>query len=92
MRIKTIFLIVVTILLTIIIMQNNQTYNFNILFWHPLVSNLVVMAVIAIISFIIGILVGRPRKVKFDNSHPSLDNPTGTKPDTLTDEDREYIN
>jgi len=92
MRIKTIFLIVITILLTIVIMQNNQSYNFNILFWHPLVSNLVVMALIAIVSFIIGMLTGRPRKVKFDNSHPSLDNPTGKKTDTLSDEDREYIN
>jgi uncharacterized integral membrane protein len=91
MRIKTIFLIVATILLTIIIMQNNQPFDFNILFFHTRISILVVLALVAIIAFIIGVLIGRPRKVKFDDSHPSMDNPTGTKNDTLSDEDREYI-
>jgi uncharacterized integral membrane protein len=92
MRIKTIFIIIITILLTIIIMQNNQQVKFNFLFSQFYISNLVVMAIVAVIAFIIGIMIGRPRKVKFDESHPSMDNPTGTKNDTLSDEDREYIN
>jgi uncharacterized integral membrane protein len=92
MRIKTIFLIIIVILLTIIIMQNNQEVKFNVLFSQFYISNLIVMAVIAVISFIVGMLIGRPRKVKFDNTHPSLDNPTGKKTDTLSDEDKEYIN
>jgi len=91
MRIKTILLIIVTILLTIIITQNTQDVTFNILFWHPSFSALVMMAVVAIISLIIGIMIGRPTRVKFDDSHPSMDNPTGTPPNTLSDEDREYI-
>lgn len=92
MRIKTILLIVVTILLTIIIMQNNQPVTFSILFWSPRFSILIMMALIAITSLIIGIQIGRPRKIRFDDSHPSMDNPTGTKTDTLSDEDRDYIN
>jgi len=91
MRIKTIFIIVVTILLTVIIMQNTRPITFNILFWQASVSGLVMMAVVAIISLVIGIMIGRPTKVKFDESHPSMDNPTGNKTDTLSDEDREYI-
>ncbi|EHQ25178.1 LapA family protein [Mucilaginibacter paludis] len=92
MRIKTIFLIVITILLTVIIMQNNQDVKFTVLFSQFYISNLIIMALMAIAGFVIGFLIGRPRKVKFDNTHPSLDNPTGKKSDTLSDEDREYIN
>lgn len=91
MRIKTIFIIVATILLTIVIMQNNQDVSFNILFWSSRFSILIMLAIIAIISFIIGLMLGRPRKSTFDDSHPSMDNPSGTKPDTLSDEDKEYI-
>jgi len=92
MRIKTIFIIAVTILLTIIIMQNTRPITFDILFWQASVSGLVIMAVVAVISLIIGIMIGRPTRVKFDDSHPSMDNPTGNKTDTLSDEDRDYIN
>jgi putative membrane protein len=84
MRIKTMFLIVATILLTIIITQNSADVTFNILFWHPVISRLVA-------GFIIGYMIGRPRTIRIDESHPSLNNPTGTPPDTLSDEDREYI-
>ncbi|OCX51535.1 hypothetical protein BEL04_16045 [Mucilaginibacter sp. PPCGB 2223] len=92
MRIKTIVLIIVTILLTVIIMQNTRPITFNILFWQASVSGLVMMAVVAIISLIIGIMIGRPTRVRFDDSHPSMDNPTGKAADTLSDEDRDYIN
>lgn len=92
MRIKTILIIVVTILLTIIIMQNNQQVTFNILFFSSRFSILIMLALVAIISLLIGIQIGRPRRVRFDDSHPSMDNPTGAKADTLTDEDRDYIN
>jgi uncharacterized integral membrane protein len=91
MRIKTIFLIVATMLLTVIIVNNSEEVEFNIFLWHPRISKLVMMAIIAIVSFLIGLLVGRPKKVKFDDSHPSMDNPTGSKNDTLSNEDREYI-
>ncbi|WP_448700059.1 LapA family protein [Mucilaginibacter sp. AW1-3] len=92
MRIKTIFIIIVTILLTIIIMQNTRQVTFDILFWQASISGLVMMAVVAVISLVIGIMIGRPTKVRFDDSHPSFDNPTGKAPDTLSDEDRDYIN
>jgi uncharacterized integral membrane protein len=90
MRIKTIFIVLVTILITIVIMQNNQDVTFNILFWSSRFSILIMLAFIAIACFIIGVVVGRPKTVRFDDSHPSMDNPTGVKP--LSDEDRDYIN
>lgn len=92
MRIKTIFIIVVTVLLTIILMQNNQEVTFNILFWSSRFSILIMTAVVAIVSLLIGIQIGRPKRVRFDDSHPSMDNPTGKQNTTLTDEDRDYIN
>lgn len=91
MRIKTLFIIIATILLTIIIMQNNDDVTFNILFWHPVVSKLVVMVVMTLAGFILGAMIARPRSIKIDDSHPSMNNPTGKAPDTLSDEDREYI-
>lgn len=91
MRIKTLFIIVATILLTIVIMQNNQDVTFSILFWNPRFSILIMLAITAIISLIIGLMLGRPRRATFDDSHPSMDNPTGSKPDTLSDEDKDYI-
>jgi uncharacterized integral membrane protein len=91
MRIKTMFLIVVTILLTIIIMQNTQDVTFGILFWDVRTSKLLVLAIMAVAGFIIGFMIGRPRTVKFDEEHPSMNNPNGKEPDTLSDEDRDYI-
>ena len=50
------------------------------------------MAVVAVVAFILGWLVGRPKKAKFDiggyhdNIHKKED------PNTLSDEDRDYIN
>jgi len=49
------------------------------------------MAVVAVVAFILGWLIGRPKKAKFDiegyhdNIHKKED------PNTLSDEDREYI-
>ncbi len=91
MRIKTIFLIIAVILLTIIITQNSADVTFNILFWHPVMSRLVVMLIMAVSGFVIGYMVGRPKAYRIDDSQPSFSNPTGVDPDTLSDEDRDYI-
>lgn len=91
MRIKTIFIIIVTILLTIIMMQNNQEVKFNILFSQFYISNLVVMAAMTVTGFILGLIVSRQRRIKIDDSQPSLNNPNGTKTSTLSDEDKDYI-
>lgn len=99
MRLKTIFIIIVTVLLTIVIMQNAEPVPFKVLFFETTTSKLLMMAIVAIIGFVIGYLVGRPKKTRFtkefdhgynddeytDNQEPKKRN------DTLSDEDREYI-
>jgi len=100
MRLKTIFLIVVTILLTVVIMQNSSPVSLKILFFTTYTSKLWMMLWVAIIAFVIGFLAGRPKKTQFtkdvehgytehdDNTHESL---TKTPPNKLSDEDRDYI-
>ena len=100
MRLKTIFIIIVTILLTIVIMQNAEPVPFKVLFFETTTSKLLMMAVMAIIGFIIGYLVGRPKKTRFtkefdhgygEDDEYTDDRRSNRSPDTLSDEDREYI-
>lgn len=101
MRIKTIVIIVITILITIIITQNSDTpVNLKILFFTNRTSALMMMLCAVAAGFIIGYLVGRPKMKKLggdydhgydegdDHTHEGLNK---NKRDTLSDEDREYI-
>ena len=90
MSIKTIIIVVITVLLTIVLMQNTDPVKFTLLFTDIMISKLVVMAIVALVGFILGILVGRPKKKKYDigGYHDSIHK---DDPDTLSDEDREYI-
>jgi len=93
MRLKTIFIIVITILLTIVIMQNNEPVYFKVLFFTTRTSKLLMMAIIAVIGFVIGYLVGRPKRRlisdEYDHGYNEVDPTAGTS--TLSDEDRDYI-
>ena len=60
MRIKTMFIIFVTVLLTIVIMQNTKEVPFSFLFATFYISKLIMLLAVAVVSFIIGIMVGRP--------------------------------
>lgn len=100
MRIKTIFLIVATILLTVVIMQNNSPVLFKVLFFTTYTSKLMMMVWVALAAFIIGYLVGRPKVKKFGNDYghgyDERDQSTHEglpkqSPNTLSDEDRDYI-
>jgi uncharacterized integral membrane protein len=100
MRLKTIFIIVITILLTIVLMQNSDPVYFKVLFFTTRTSKLIMMLVVAIFAFVIGYMVGRPKRTRFskdlghgyderdENTHEGLNKP---KQDTLSDEDRDYI-
>lgn len=100
MRLKTIFIIVITILLTIVIMQNADPVSFKVLFFETTTSKLLMMAVVAIIGFIIGYLVGRPKRTRFaqemDHGYDEHDDARSggsgrPNTNTLSDEDRDYI-
>ena len=92
MRIKTMIIIIVTVLLTVVIMQNNEPVYFNFLFATFRLSKLVMLLCVAVVAFVIGVLVGRPGRPKYIKGH---DEETGDdkKPlNTLSDEDKDYIN
>lgn len=99
MRIKTIFIIVITILLTIILMQNADPVQFKVLFFETTTSKLLMMAIVALAGFIIGYLVGRPKRTRFtkefDHGYDEQEDNDGTSRrgnnNTLSDEDRDYI-
>jgi len=90
MSIKTILVITITILLTIILMQNTAPVKFTLLFADVYISKLVMMTAVAVVAFILGVLVGRPKKAKYDigGYHDSIHK---SDPNTLSDEDKDYI-
>lgn len=98
MRLKTIFIIVITILLTIVIMQNTEPVPFKVLFFHTYTSKLLMMAIVAIIGCIIGFMIGRPKRTllskDYDHGYDDSDDDDdrhSSRSNTLSDEDRDYI-
>jgi uncharacterized integral membrane protein len=91
MRVKTMFIILVTVLLTIVVMQNTKEVPFNFLFTTFYVSKLVMLLTVAVLSFIVGVLVGRPGKPKYVQGRDEEPEELKPRPDTLSQEDRDYI-
>ena len=91
MSVKTIIIIIVTVLLTTVLMQNTDQVKFTILFGDVYLSKLIVLATVALVAFFLGVIVGRPKKAKYDIGayHDQLHK---DDPNTLSDEDRDYIN
>lgn len=91
MRAKTIFIIVLTSLATIILMKNMGYVDFWI-FGTRSVPTLAVLAIMFFMGGIVGFLLGRPKK------KPTTGIPQDGPPDNigsykpLDDEDRDYIN
>ena len=85
------FIILVTVLLTVVVMQNTKEVPFNFLFATFYVSKLVMLLTVAIASFIVGVLVGRPGRPKYVPGRDEEMEEGKTKPDTLSQEDRDYI-
>lgn len=89
MNAKTITVAVVTCLLTIFLMDNSDSVDFNFLIGAPVpVSKLLVIGICVVIGFILGFIVGRPRKTlsSYDMEIEKAENKS-----TLSDEDRDYI-
>ncbi|RZL12467.1 MAG: LapA family protein [Pedobacter sp.] len=93
MKTKTIIIIILTALLTIFLMVNSDPVDFDFLIGAPVpVSKLVVIGICILIGFILGFLVGRPRKTvsSYDNEiEKGYSSPENKS--TLSDEDRDYI-
>lgn len=92
MRIKTIVIVVIAIVLTIVLMQNTGRVDFNFLWTTFWVSKLTMLFFVALISFVLGFLVGRPKRIRRlggDYTDNNYDKPNSG---TLSDEDKNYIN
>ena len=85
------FIILVTVLITIVLVQNTGQVPFSFLWADFRVSKLVMLTFIAVVAFILGVLVGRPNKVKRLAGDDADGEHDGRNPNTLSDEDRDYI-
>ena len=95
MGFKTIFIIVVSVLVTIILMNNTDEINFWI-FGEARIPKLVILGIMFGLGLVIGFMAGRPRKARLT---PATDMDQGlNKPykeadnenrDYLSDEDRD---
>jgi uncharacterized integral membrane protein len=93
MNFRTIVAIVITISLTILIMQNADEAIFTVFSVNVKLPKVAVLTATSVGGFLLGILVSRPRKQKVYNapSYPEDEGSRPKRPDTLSDEDREYI-
>lgn len=88
MKAKTIFIIVITVLVTIVLMKNTD----EVLFWifgYYTIPKLLVLAVMFVLGFVIGFLARGKRRVKEEYTVPQSE--VGTDQDNLDDSDQEYL-
>ncbi len=79
-------------LLTLVLTQNTGRVNFDFLWATFWMSTLAMLLFVAATSFILGVLVGRPKRVKRLGDDFTGISSGKTNSDTLSDEDKEYIN
>jgi len=93
MRAKTIFIIIVTIVMTVFLMINTDAVEFDFIFGTAQISKLLVVGLCTFIGFILGYVAGRPRTVisTYDDKFPDQEKVSSSPKDGLSDEDREYI-
>lgn len=97
MSFKTIIAIFLTIFITVVMLQNTDPAEFTILFVPVSVPKVAMLTAVSVSAFLLGVLAARPRKKKepvyddrYDNDAEQDERPR-RRPDTLSDEDREYI-
>lgn len=91
MSIKNIIALIIVVLLTVVFMQNTDEVKFTILFSSVYLSKVAMLTAVAVFAFILGVLVGRPKNKKYNISEHYNDIHGKDNPDTLSDEDRDYI-
>ena len=92
MRIKTIVIILITVLLTVLLMQNTGRDHLDFLWGTFYMSKLILLLVVAVTAFVLGYLVGRPKKIPRLGGDYTETDPDKNKTNTLSDEDKDYIN
>ena len=91
MRTTTMLIIFITILLTVVLMQNTNAVTFTILFTDVRLSKLTVMASTTAVGFVLGYMVGRPKRARYIAPEYRENDTDDNDSDTLSEEDRKYI-
>lgn len=93
MKPKIIFIIVSTALLTAFLFLNNDKVPFDFIIASDVyVSKLIVIGICVLIGFILGFLVGRPKKtISSYDEEIEKGYTTSENKSSLSDEDRDYI-
>lgn len=90
MKIKTLFLVAITVLVTIVLMKNTDEISFWI-FGDTLISKPAILGLMFALGFIAGIIAARPFKKKISEETEIQKNYPAEHTDNLSDEDKEYI-
>lgn len=89
---KTLFIIIASVLVTIVLMNNTDEVDFW-LFGATKIPKLVILGTMFGLGFVIGVIAGRPKKKEVVYREPEIEEPQQVeKRSELTDEDRDYIN
>jgi len=92
MSAKTIFVIIVTVLVTIVLMKNTDEVSFWI-FGDAKIPKLTILGVMFGLGLILGFMAGRPGKKQEIHEPDAYNKPLSEeKRPSLSDEDRDYIN
>lgn len=96
MSVKTIFVIVLTVLITVVLMQNTDEVKFKVLFWDLYLPKLVILTGVIFVGIILGLMLAS-RPARTSNAYNDYDNENNNQNsnqknlDTLSPEDRDYI-
>lgn len=93
MKFKTIFILFLTVVLTVFLTVNRDAVDFDFIIGDPVpVSKLLVIGVCVLIGFILGYIAGRPRKTlsSYDPEIEKAGN-ADSNASSLSEEDRDYI-
>lgn len=91
MRLKTIAIVVITILLTVVLMQNTGRDHLDFLWATFSISKLLMLLVVALVAFVLGYLVGRPKIIKRLGGEYDGESENKGNANTLSQEDRDFI-
>lgn len=93
MSFRTTLALIITILLTVAIMQNPEITKFKMIFVEVQLPKLVLMTAMSVGGLLVGLLVSSSKNKSQHSSYPAGDyhNSTDRDSSTLSDEDRYYI-
>lgn len=89
---KTLFIIITSVLVTIVLMNNTEQIDFW-LFGATKIPKLAILGTMFGLGFVIGIMAGRPKKKDVIQKEPEFEVvEPAPKTSNLTQDDRDYIN